>query len=45
MKHIFEWDFWFIIAAGLITALLYWYLYNQSKIENNESGYDNVSAQ
>ena len=37
MHHLFEWDFWFIISAGLITALVYWYLSNHSTVENNHS--------
>jgi hypothetical protein len=43
-QHLFEWDFWFIISAGLITALLYWFLSNQSILKNNQSGFNNVSS-
>lgn len=28
-QHAFEWDFWAFLVAGLITALLYWFLANQ----------------
>ena len=25
-RHAFEWDFWFLLVAGLVTAMLYWFL-------------------
>lgn len=35
--HGFEWDFWVLLLAGLITALLYWYLVNQWSGRNDQS--------
>jgi len=35
--HGFEWDFWFVVVAGLATALLYWYLSNRSTGGSNQS--------
>jgi hypothetical protein len=34
-QHGFEWDFWAFLLAGLITALLYWYLINQRPGKND----------
>ena len=28
-QHAFEWEFWFILVAGLVTAMIYWFLSNR----------------
>ena len=33
----FDWDFWLLLSAGLITALFYWYLANRWSGRNGQS--------
>lgn len=36
-KHGFEWDFWALLLAGLVTSFLYWYLVNQSTESSDQT--------
>jgi hypothetical protein len=33
-QHAFEWDFWAFLVAGLVTAMLYWFLSNPPRRDN-----------
>ncbi len=35
-QHAFDWDFWVLLVAGLVTAVLYWFLANRPARKNDQ---------
>ena len=43
-QHAFEWEFWALLVAGLVTAMLYWFPGKSTTSQKRSTPHDDLSS-